>query len=71
MYQPFGLRLRVFGADIDMILEARVPECEARFVEPVEDTMMAALFATFEIPPPPPQEHAKRGRGREEDEARA
>ena len=58
-------------ADIDMILEARVPEYEAPSVEPAEDTVMAALFATFEIPPPPPREHAKRRRGRQEDEARA
>ena len=49
--------------DIDMILEARVPESEARSVEPTEDTVMAALFATSEIPPPPPREHAKRRRG--------
>ena len=33
--------------------------------------MLAALFATYEIPPPPPREHAKRHRGQEEDEARA
>ena len=32
---------------------------------------MAFLFATFKIPPPPPREHAKRRKGREEDEARA
>ena len=57
-------------ADIDMILEARVPESEAPSAEPAEDTMMAALFATSEIPPPP-REHANRHRGREEDEARA
>ena len=47
-------------ADIDMSLEARVPEYEALSAEPTEDTLMAALFATFEIPPPPPREHAKR-----------
>ena len=58
-------------ADIDMILEARLPESEASSAEPAEDTVIAALFATFEIPPPPPREHAKRRRGREEDEARA
>ena len=58
-------------ADIDTILEARVPESEAPSVEPAEDTVLAALFATSEIPPPPPREHAKRRRGREEDEARA
>ena len=55
-------------ADIDMILEARVPESEAPSVEPAEDTVMAALFVSSEIPPPPPREHAKRRRGREEDE---
>ena len=40
-------------ADIDTILEARVPESEAPFVEPAEDTVLVALFTT-EIPPPPP-----------------
>ena len=49
-------------ADIDMILEARVPEFEAPSAEPAEDTVMAALFATSEMPPPPPREHAKRRR---------
>ena len=33
-------------ADIDTILEARVPEFEALSAEPAEDTMMEALFAT-------------------------
>ena len=50
-------------ADIDMILEARVPESEASFAEPTEDIMLATLFATSQIPPPPPREHAKRHRG--------
>ena len=54
-------------ADIDTILEARVPEP----VEPVEDTVLAALFATSELPPPSPRESGKRRRGRSEDEARA
>ena len=54
-------------ADIDTILEARVSEP----VEPVEDTVLAALFATSELPPPSPRESAKRRRGRSEDEARA
>ena len=54
-----------------MILEYRVPGFEAPYAEPVEDTMMVALFATSEIPPPPPREHAKRRRVPEEDEARA
>ena len=58
-------------ADIDTILEARVLESEALSVEPAEDTVLAALFATSEIPPPPPQEYAKRHRSRAEDEARA
>ena len=56
--------------DLDMILEAMVPESEAPSAEPAEDTVLAALFATSEIPPPPPREHAKRPKGREEDEAR-
>ena len=45
--------------DIDTILEARVTES----VERAEDTVLAALFATSEIPPPPPRESAKRHRG--------
>ena len=56
-------------ADIDMILEARVPESEAPSVEAAEDTVMAHLI-TSEIPPPPPRDHAKRHRGREENEVR-
>ena len=58
-------------ADIDTILEARVPESKAPSVEPAEDTMLAALFATSDIPPPPPRESAKRRRGRAEDKVRA
>ena len=50
-------------ADIDTILDARVSESEAPSVEPAQDTALAALFATSEIPPPPPREHAKRHRG--------
>ena len=46
-------------ADIDTILGARVPES----VKPAEDTVLAALFTTLEIPPPPPRESAKRCRG--------
>ena len=56
-------------ADIDMILEARVPESETPSVKPAKDTVMAALFTALKIPPPPPREHAKRRRGRVEDEA--
>ena len=54
-----------------MILEARVPEFEDPSAEPAEDTVMAALFATSEIPPPPPREHSKTRRVREEYEARS
>ena len=46
-------------------------EFEAPSVEPAEDTVLAALFATSEIPPPPPRENSKRRRGRAEVEARA
>ena len=45
-----------------MILEAMVLECEGPSAEPIEDTVMAALFATYGSPLPPPQEHAKRRR---------
>ena len=58
-------------AVIDTILEARVPESKATSVEPAEDTVLAALFATSRIPPSPPLDHAKRHRGRVEDEVRA
>ena len=47
-------------ADIDTILEARVPES----VEPAEDTVLAALFPTPDIPLSSPRESAKRRRGR-------
>ena len=58
-------------ADINTILHARVPEYEAPSIEPAEEIVLAALFASSEIPPPPPRESAKRRRGRAEDEARA
>ena len=35
-----------FCADIEMILESRVPESEALSAEPAEDKVMASLFAT-------------------------
>ena len=50
-------------ADIDTILEARVPESGAPSVEPAEETVLVALFATSDIPPPRPRESAKRLRG--------
>ena len=37
-----------------------MPESEAPSDEPAEDTVLTALVATSEIPPPPPREHAKR-----------
>ena len=58
-------------ANIDMILEARVPESEDPSAEPVEDTFLAALFSTVAVPPPPPSEHAKRCGVRDEYEGRA
>jgi len=58
-------------ADIDKILEARAPESQAPSVETVEDTVLASLFATLEIPPPPSQENSKMRRGRGEEEVRA
>ena len=57
--------------DIDTILEARVPEFEAPSVEPVEDTVLEAPFATLEIHPPPTRENDKRRMGRAEDKKRA
>ena len=41
-------------ADLDMILEAWVPESEAPSAEPAEDTVLAALFSTVVVQPPPP-----------------
>ena len=40
-------------------------------VEPAEDTVLAALFSTLDIPPSSPRESAKRRRGRSKDEVRA
>lgn len=42
-------------ADIDLILEARVPNSEDPFEGPAEDTVMVALFTTSDISPPPPR----------------
>ena len=47
-----------FRTNIYIILEARVPEFEAPSADPAKDTVMAAVFATSEIPPPLPREHA-------------
>ena len=43
----------VIGSD-----DERDPEYEAPSFEPVEDTVLAALFSTYDIPPPPPREIA-------------
>ena len=55
-------------ADVDAILEARVPECEATHTEPVEDTVFDALFQTTTVPSPQPREHTKRHRSRKDDD---
>ena len=44
----------ILTADLDTILEARVPKSEAPSTEPAEDTVLAALFSTGLVPPPPP-----------------
>ena len=56
-------------ADVDAILDARVPKPEAKPVEPAEDTMLAVLLHTTIALVPPPREHDKRHRTREGDEA--
>ena len=43
-----------------------MPESEAPSAEPTEYTVLTDLFSTSEQPPP--REHAKRRKGREEDE---
>ncbi|TMW90971.1 hypothetical protein EJD97_014980 [Solanum chilense] len=53
------------------VLACTAPPVDAPFAEPAEDTVMATLFPTSEIPPPPTRENAKRCRVREEDEYRA
>ncbi|TMW83857.1 hypothetical protein EJD97_000592 [Solanum chilense] len=60
-------------AEAEEHLERRmVQHTERKIAESLlKDTVMEALFATSEIPPPHPQEHAKRRKRRKEDEARA
>ena len=41
-------------ANLDMILEARMLESEAPSAEPVEDSVLPALFPTTTAPPSPP-----------------
>ena len=48
--------IKCLRANIDMIIESRVPNSEGPSLEPAEDTVMAALFATSEILPPPSRE---------------
>ena len=54
-------------ADLDTILEARVPEYETSSTETYEDTILEVLLSTSAVPPPLPREHAKRRRGRLEN----
>ena len=54
--------VEILVADIDMIIEDKVPEFEAPSVELAEEKVLASLFATFELQPPPPREHAMRQR---------
>lgn len=58
-------------ADMDAISHVQVPESEARSANPVEDTMLAALFSTSTTQPPPPRECDKRHRSRENKESRS
>ena len=63
--------LNSLRADIDTILEARVLKSEAPSVAAAEDTVLASLFATSEIPPPPSRECDKMHTGRAKEQARA
>lgn len=56
-------------AQLDTILEARVPEFKAPSTEAVEDTMLVALFSTTVVPPPPARDHSKRQRVKDVDES--
>ena len=47
------------GADMDVILEARVPQFEALSADPVDYTVMITLFSTTVAPSPHPSEHTK------------
>ena len=57
--------------DLDIILEARVPESEDPSAEPGEDTVLASLFSIATMPPPPRQERENRHRNRDEEDSRA
>ena len=58
-------------ADVDTILDVRVPESKATLAEPAKDTVLAALFTTSTTPLPPPRGRTKRHRSRESEEARS
>lgn len=47
-----------------------MPEYEASFAKPAEDTMMAALFSTAKAPPPQPHDHSKWHIFREKEDPR-
>ena len=55
--------IKILRTNIYMILEANVHKSKAPYAEPVEDTVLASLFSTSDIPPPPPREYAKRCKG--------
>ena len=61
--------VEILRANFDTILEAQVPESEAPSIEPVDDTMLAAVLSTTVVLQPPPQNLAKRQRVRYEDES--
>lgn len=50
------------GADVDAMLDVRVPEPKSAPVELKEDTMFVALFITTTTLPPHPHQFAKRNR---------
>ena len=56
-------------ADLDTILEAQVPESEDLSAESAEDSVLAALLSTTDVPPSPPSEHAKRHWNSDEDDS--
>lgn len=58
-------------ADVDVILDMRLPNPKTELAELAEDTMLAALFTTSTALSPPPWEHAKRHRSKDNKEARA
>ena len=58
------------GADLDMILEARVPESDASSTEPPKDTVLAELFYTAAVPQPLQRDYSKMHKVRDKVETR-